>query len=756
MTGDSDKQELNLELVREFLFRHSKDIIFLLNEEGLCLFINPSVEIYTKHTPEYYIGKSLDELIPVDDQKMFCDFDGAETVCSKIRITGHDGKLIYCEINCEKLPDGKVLGLVNSFISWENEQREDLIRKLSIAVEQSPVSIVIAGTGGIVEYVNPGFERMTGYKQADIRGKNIDFINPAEIEPTVYKDIWNAVNNDKEWKGELQNRRKSGELFWESATVSPIKNSKGETTHYMKVAEDISEQKFMMDTLIRSYEFIERVMDNTNPIFVIDNEGKFLMVNRLFTDITGYSSSQIIGNAVSTMFNAEITRQIFSLLRSRFVKDAAIVHFESELERKNGERRIVSVFLSTLIHGSNVKNIVGTLDDITGRKEAEEEISKLSRAIEQSPASVIITDIKGKIEYVNPKFTSLTGYNSREVLGKTPAILKSGLQTEDFYKNLWTTILAGNEWRGEFHNKKKNGELYWEFASISPYRNQEGKITHFVAVKEDITDRKKSEEALKISEEKLRAQNQAMVKDLQYAQMIIKQILPDEAPQFPGLAIGYCYMPLEAIGGDLFSFNELSNNRLGIFLGDVAGHGVSAALFLALVKSAIDRLSIKFGDKPVPLLQRLNRELYSSMGSYFLTAIYGFFEQSGSSMNFTFARGGHCPPVLFRKKEKSVELLTPRGKPIGMFKEAVIEEMTVSLKQGDRLFIYTDGIHETINKNKEMLGYNGLLNIIKKQSGKPLKESLDLIIDNVKNFQGDAISEDDIVLIGFEYIQKNS
>jgi len=116
----------------------------------------------------------------------------------------------------------------------------------------------------------------------------------------------------------------------------------------------------------------------------------------------------------------------------------------------------------------------------------------------------MITDVDGNIEYVNPKFTQLTGYTLEESVGKTPRFLKSGKTSPDVYKELWETITSGKEWQGEFYNKKKNHEFYWESVSISPIKNTEGAITHFVAVKEDITDRKKIEESL-LQSEKLRA-----------------------------------------------------------------------------------------------------------------------------------------------------------------------------------------------------------------------------------------------------------
>ena len=131
--------------------------------------------------------------------------------------------------------------------------------------------------------------------------------------------------------------------------------------------------------------------------------------------------------------------------------------------------------------------------DITERKRTEEKLRELSPAVEQSPASIVITDCGGNIEYVNSKFIEVTGYTMAEVLGKNPRILKSGDKSPEAYRELWETITAGNEWRGEFLNKKKNGELYWESASISPIRDPAGRITHYVAVKEDITARKQAE-----------------------------------------------------------------------------------------------------------------------------------------------------------------------------------------------------------------------------------------------------------------------
>ncbi len=145
-----------------------------------------------------------------------------------------------------------------------------------------------------------------------------------------------------------------------------------------------------------------------------------------------------------------------------------------------------------------VRGAIGVFDDITERKKIEESLRKLSMAVEQSPESIVITDVKGNIEYVNPKFTEITGYTLGEALGQNPRLLKSGETPESVYKELWETILSGRDWRGEFINKKKNGEYYCESASISPVKDDRGQITHFVAVKLDITERKRTEGLIRV------------------------------------------------------------------------------------------------------------------------------------------------------------------------------------------------------------------------------------------------------------------
>ncbi|MEK6693535.1 MAG: PAS domain S-box protein [Nitrospirota bacterium] len=165
-------------------------------------------------------------------------------------------------------------------------------------------------------------------------------------------------------------------------------------------------------------------------------------------------------------------------------------------------RNVVTVF----VEDDKPVKLRGVMIDITNYKRSEEQIRNLSLAVEQSPSTVAITDKEGNIEYVNPRFTEITGYLPGEVIGKNPRILQSGKTLPEVYKNLWETITSGMEWRGEWLNKKKSGEFYWASVSISPIKDKNGKITHFLAEEVDITERKNAEEALREYSERLKEQ----------------------------------------------------------------------------------------------------------------------------------------------------------------------------------------------------------------------------------------------------------
>ena len=279
----------------------------------------------------------------------------------------------------------------------------------------------------------------------------------------------------------------------------------------------IHERKKIEDILRKNEEEQFKIMIRTSldGFLITDTRGRFLEVNDAYCQMLGYSREELLNmdlSGVEVVETQEDTaRHLGKLLQTG--NDC----FETRHRRKDG--RILDIEVSANYNHLHGGRLYCFLRDITGRKHAEQELRNakeaaedalqkldastqslrvLSRAIEQSPVVNIITDVNGVIQYANPKFHQLTGYSADETLGKTPRILNSGVHSKEFYNELWATVTAGQEWHGEMCNKKKNGELYWEYTNISPVRNEKGEITQFIATKEDITERKRTEEELKL------------------------------------------------------------------------------------------------------------------------------------------------------------------------------------------------------------------------------------------------------------------
>lgn len=192
---------------------------------------------------------------------------------------------------------------------------------------------------------------------------------------------------------------------------------------------------------------------------------------------------------------------------------------------------------------------------ILASKVVEMELLKFRAAIEQSPSIIMITDVNGAIEYVNPAFSRVTGYSFEEVRGQKPRILKSGELEANVYADLWKAIASGEEWRGEFHNKKKNGELFWELASISPIRDSSGKIIRYLAVKEDITRRKQAE--MMLEEYSLNLENMVEERTLQRDSARVSLFMAEKLSAMGRMAAGIAHQLNSPLGGGMLYVDAL-------------------------------------------------------------------------------------------------------------------------------------------------------------------------------------------------------
>jgi PAS domain S-box-containing protein len=270
--------------------------------------------------------------------------------------------------------------------------------------------------------------------------------------------------------------------------MSPLKNEDGQVTHVVEAARDITDIVQTRKALQRSEEKFRAIFEHMGPACCLDEiiyqDGKavdyrILDVNPSFEHLIGISRDQAVGALASELYNPNAATN--NEILDRIDATGEPTSFESFFPTTGKHLQITTSKISS-------GRFCTLFSDITQCKQAEEKCERLLSAIEQAGEMVVITDPEGEIQYVNPAFERTTGYSSRDVLGQTPRILKSGKQSLSFYRDLWETISSGRTWEGRMVNTRKDGTVYTEDATISPVCDHQGRIFNYVAVKRDVTE----------------------------------------------------------------------------------------------------------------------------------------------------------------------------------------------------------------------------------------------------------------------------
>jgi PAS domain S-box-containing protein len=382
-------------------------------------------------------------------------------------------------------------------------ESEDRYRTL---VESSPDSICIHCEGKVVYVNHAALELFHASRLEDMIGMPIiQFVHP-DHRDNVTNRSW------LDYENHLQTHSLEEKFITLDGQPIDVEVIGTPTVHEGKPAtqtiiRDITQRKQAEKALRTSEEHYRAVTQTaSDAIISADSAGNIVSWNHSAKLMFGYTEAEVMGQPLTLILPDRYHEShLIEMTRVRTGGEKHIIGKAIEVEglRKYGSEFPLELSLSEW-QVENNKFYTAIIRDITERKQSEEQLRKLSRAVDQSPASVVITDLKGQIEYVNPKFSNVTGYRFDEVFGKNTRILKSGHTTQEEYKKLWDTITSGNVWQGELLNIKKNGENYWELAIIAPVFSIEGEITNFLALNEDITERKQAEAALAQSEQAYR------------------------------------------------------------------------------------------------------------------------------------------------------------------------------------------------------------------------------------------------------------
>ncbi len=350
-------------------------------------------------------------------------------------------------------------------------------------------------------------------------------------------------------------------------------------------------------------------------------------------------------------------------------------------------------------------------NEIERGKEVEAELCKLTRAVEQSPAAVVITDRMGDIEYVNTQFEQMTGHVKAELLGHNPRILKSGLTSPQTYREVWAAISAGGRWRGELCNRKKSGELYWEDETISGLKDENGQITHFIGVKVDITA---SKAAAQLTRETRRREIEVGA--------IIQRTLVNEVPEgIEGAWLAQYADPSQVVDGDFCAIRRFSPSCFEVLVGDVMGKGIQAALMGTAIITAYNRAlvdllvaneSARSIPPPADIVNAIHHSLtlqFIAISSFATLALYRFDLDAGT---LTYVNAGHTPGLLTRGPGTRPVVILGDNLPIGVLPEETYVQLSLAIAPCDSLLVFSDGITEARSPQGEEFGIERLYALI--------------------------------------------
>lgn len=372
----------------------------------------------------------------------------------------------------------------------------------------------------------------------------------------------------------------------------------------------------------------------------------------------------------------------------------------------------------------------------------------LQTLMDNIPDTIYFKDVESRFTRINQAQAKILGLtNPEEALGKTDFDFFE--HASEAYADEQHIMETGEPLiNKEEKIKRADGEYRYVSATKVPIINKIGQVLGTVGITRDITDRVVAEQELKVVKEQLERALNSINEELDVARQIQKSLLPRDLPQFKGIQAATAYIPSSAIGGDLYEVIKLDENRIGLLVFDVVGHGVPAALIGAMCKMIFSK-SIARGFSPGQLFRQVNNELWSHFkGERHVAAFYGILDRQ--AMTFTFAKGGLPPALRLRADQTVVDHLVAAGIFIGLFPDEPFEEQVIPLQSHDKLVIHTDGMIETFNENREMFGLKRMEKILIDAQGEPVDRIVGRLLQAHRDYSAKTQFDDDVTVLVIE------
>ena len=399
------------------------------------------------------------------------------------------------------------------------------------ALDQHAI-VAITDVQGTITYVNDKFCAISQYSKDELIGQNHRILNSGHHPKEFFLHMYHTIAGGKVWHGEIKNRAKDGSIYWVDTTIVPFMSTDGKPRQYVAIRADITDRKRGEEALKQSLATSDRALkeladqkfalDQHAIVAVTDVQGTITYVNDKFCDISKYAKAELIGQNHRILNSGYHPKEFFQQMYHT-IAGGKVWHGEIKNRAKDGSIYWVDTtivpFMST---EGKPRQYVAIRADITDRKRAEEDVTDQKFALDQH-AIVAITDVQGTITYVNDKFCAISQYSKDELIGQNHRILNSGHHSKEFFQEMYQTIANGKVWHGEIKNRAKDRSIYWVGTTIVPFMSAEGKPRQYVAIRADITERKRADEEI----QRLNSEMESRNKNLE-AQAVELQTARDE------------------------------------------------------------------------------------------------------------------------------------------------------------------------------------------------------------------------------------
>ena len=375
--------------------------------------------------------------------------------------------------------------------------------------------------------------------------------------------------------------------------------------------------------------------------------------------------------------------------------------------------------------------------------------------MEQTADRIYIKDRKSRFIAVSKELAKMHGYEHRhELEGLTDFDLFSKEHAQQAFDDEQEILSSGKPIINKIEKETWNdGSVTWVSSSKAPLHLSSQKSVGIFGVSRDVTAEVIAQEQLAQSEQQLRQQNEVMRSDFESAKKVQSVMIPGRVPSIKNIELAYLWKPMTSVGGDIISFPRNPNNCLLFFLGDVCGHGVTAAFYTVLLKYLTAHEAETYQDCPRDFLNAVNKELCGQLTAGFVTGMAGHFgrrEKDGSRI-LHLANAGHPLNLVYRAATDSFESISlPTGIVMGLPGGEASETIDIQLHKGDRFFTYTDGILEISNAEGEEFGRDSLEHVLRDSLDQPLQATLNNVYDAIIEFSGEKKQQDDLTLLAYE------